>query len=138
MAREYLDKSGLSYFWSKIKALIDSRISNMYYKSGDSLPNTRFCGASFLTSSSTLISVTFPLGKYVTATGFNATLCQLCTRQNGKYTHGCTATNFVDWTVSDVEITNGVMRLDLTRTTTTNAVNNAPIGINMWLAGTFT
>ena len=108
------------------------------YKAGDTLTNFRFYTASYLTTASTAIAVTVPLAKYIKATGFTTSSAQLVTRQNEKYTHGSASNSYVDWTVTSVVIQEGVMKLWLTRSTTTNAINNSPIGIDMLLSGTFT
>lgn len=107
------------------------------YDSGDSLNFT--CSlASYLTSSSTEITVTVPLAKYITATGFTATSLQLCTRQNGQYTHGSSANTYATWTQSGATIYDGTLHLSMRNSDTTNAVNNAPIGILMKIQGSFT
>lgn len=107
------------------------------YQVGDKL-NMTISTASYLTTAGKEITVTLPLGKYINANGFTASSLTAVTRQNGQYTHGSAATTYATWTQVNAPIYGGTLHLTMTNSTTTNSVNNAPIGINLRITGTFT
>ena len=94
-------------------------------------------GAGFLTNSSKDIHITIPINKPIFATVVDTDTPVLITRQNSKYTHGSSASEYVDWTTNVAAITECGVYLELTRNTTTNSVNNAPIGVDIGITLTF-
>jgi len=108
-------------------------LDELFYKPGDSitLPTT-FRTAGFLTTSGTEVLFIVPLSKpmrgvsKVTATSVNGFVL----RQAGKYTHGSAASTFVKPTSYTAIRINGVcIAISAIFSTTTNAINNDPIGV---------
>lgn len=117
------------------KKLLHKILDSAFIKAGDSIAVV-WNGAGYLTSSSQQISVTIPFRQIIVASGVTVTNARLTTRQNGSYTHGSSGSANVEWTVTVASISASGVNLNLQRTTTTNAVNNEAIGIN--LSATFT
>lgn len=108
-------------------------LDDLYYKPGDSitLPST-FRTAGFLTTSSTEVLFIVPLSKplkgvtKVTATSVNGFVL----RQASKYTHDSAASTFVKPTSYTTWLVDGsCVLVSAIFSTTTNAVNNDPIGV---------
>lgn len=99
--------------------------------------NITWNGATYLTTSKTELSLSIPLRRPILANSVSCTSNSLITRQSGNYTHGSSATAGVAWTVENCEIREYGIHLSLSRTTTTNAVNNDSIGVNAALTFAF-
>lgn len=110
---------------------------NIAYVPGDSI-TLNWYGASYLTTGSTQIPMSIPLKRLILANDVTVTNVTMITRQNNAYTHGSAASTRVAWTVSSAGINHHTgLYLNVTRSTTTNAVNNAPIGIDLQCTVTF-
>lgn len=94
-------------------------------------------GATYLTSSKKKLSLSIPIRRPILANSVSCTSNSLVTRQSGNYTHGSSATAGVAWTVNDCKIREHGIHLSLSRSTTTNAVNNDSIGVNAVLTFAF-
>ena len=105
-------------------------------KAGNTV-NVTWNGASYLTSSKTEITLSIPLRRPILANSVSCTSNSLVTRQSGNYTHGSSATAGVAWTVEGCTIREFGINLSLSRTITTNAVNNDSIGVNAALTFAF-
>lgn len=105
-------------------------------KAGDTV-SLAWNGATYLTSSSKTISLSIPLRRPILAESVACTSNSVTTRQAGNYTHGSSGTAGVSWTVDSCEIREHGIHVSLTRTTTTNAVNNDTIGVNASLTFKF-
>lgn len=103
---------------------------------GDKINNTCWYGAGFLTSSGTQAYFTLPISKVITASSVTVTQLTMITRQAGRYTHGSSSSNLVEWEPIEATIVPGGVRIAAERSTTTDAVNNDVIGINahVWLS----
>lgn len=117
---------------------IQSALNAITYKAGDTISNLTIHTAAYLTSGSTMINITLPLNRVITASSFSVTSLEAVTRQNGQYTHGSSSSGYVTWTATSVGVTAGGIYITMERTSdTTNAINNAPIGLALRLSGTF-
>lgn len=66
MAKEYLDKTGLQYFWSKVKAYVDSSSSG---SGGASLSQVYPVGSIYMSVNSTSPATLFGIGTWERITG---------------------------------------------------------------------
>lgn len=99
---------------------------------GDSV-TINWMGATFVSNSKKELYINLPIRNPILANTATCTSAQVTTIQDGQYTHGSGSGKKVAWTVSETEITDMGIYLLITRSTVTNATNNAPIGVN----GTF-
>lgn len=96
---------------------------------GDTM-TTNFMGATLLSNSKKSIYLYLPVKDPILADSVECTSAKLTTVQDGSYTHGSASGSKVAWTVSSTEITETGIYILLTRSTVTNATNNAPIAFN--------
>lgn len=111
-----------------------------YYRKGDSV-DIRLQTSGYLTNSYKDVNFVIPLDKPVVGSSVAsvASINGFILRQNGKYTHGSTASTWVkpDIYVNGTTPTNKGLGIVARFNTTTNAVNNSPIGIDVSLRVTF-
>lgn len=116
-------------FWINIQSIKSFR---PYYKAGESFSVYMYT-AGFLSSSSTSVYFLVPLSKPVigspTITAKSQGDYGFILRQDGKYTHGSSSTTYVKPTSYTTYASELGVRVCAQFGTTTNAVNNAPIGI---------
>ena len=95
----------------------------------------------YLTNSYKDVNFVIPLDKPVVGSSVAsvASINGFILRQNGKYTHGSSASTWVkpDIYVNGTTPTNKGLGIVARFNTTTNAVNNSPIGIDVSLRVTF-
>lgn len=112
-----------------------------YYMAGDSVSLNYLYTAGFVTNSGTYVYFYIPLGKEVlsgvTATASTINGFQL--RQDGNYTHGSTASTWAKPAsyVAQMDTSMAGICCLARFTTTTNVVNNAPIGVRASIKITF-
>lgn len=110
-----------------------------YYQAGDSF-YVYIYTAGFVSSSSKNIYFLVPFSKPVignpTITAKSQSDYGFILRQDGKYTHGSSSSTYVKPSSYTVTVSNIGIRVYAVFSTTTNAVNNAPVGIT-W-GGTIT
>lgn len=104
----------------------------LHYAAGNSISNFRWDGAGYLTNGGASVCFTIPLDRValnsptVTLTSVNGFIL----RQEGNYTHGSAAETYVKPLSMTAAYVSGVgVRVVAVFGTTTNAVNNAPIGV---------
>lgn len=111
-----------------------------YYRKGDPI-DIRLQTSGYLTNSCKDVNFVIPLDKPVVGSSVAsvASINGFILRQNGKYTHGSTASTWVkpDIYVNGTTPTNKGLGIVARFNTTTNAVNNSPIGIDVSLRVTF-
>ena len=111
-----------------------------YYRKGDSV-DIRLQTSGYLTNSYKDVNFVIPLDKPVVGSSVAsvASINGFILRQNGKYTHGSSASTWVkpDIYVNGTTPTNKGLGIVARFNTTTNAVNNSPIGIDVSLRVTF-
>lgn len=111
-----------------------------YYRKGDSV-DIRLQTSGYLTNSYKDVNFVIPLDKPVVGSSVAsvASINGFILRQNGKYTHGSDASTWVkpDIYVNGTTPTNKGLGIVARFNTTTNAVNNSPIGIDVSLRVTF-
>lgn len=101
------------------------------YKSGDSF-YTVFAGGGYVTNSKTEVWFTVPLSKPHNASSAvitPATNGGLVIRQDGKYTHGSSASGFISPSSYTATLFENAVRIKATFEDTTNAVNNDACGV---------
>ena len=102
---------------------------DLCYTAGDSISGYIWKGASYVTNSKQVIDLTLPINKPILAENVTVSDVQMITRQGNAYTHGSSASSFVAWTVDNYSIEEAGILVAVSRTTTTNATNNSPIGV---------
>ena len=102
---------------------------DLCYTAGDSISGYIWKGASYVTNSKQVIDLTLPINKPILAENVTVSNVQMITRQGNAYTHGSSASSFVAWTVNNYSIEEAGILVAVSRTTTTNATNNSPIGV---------
>lgn len=110
---------------------------DLCYAPGDWIPYYYWHGSGYLTNSKTNIWVTLPVNKPILAENVTVANVYLITRQEVKYTHGSSADTNVSWTVESATLQPAGVQVCLSRSTTTNASNNSPIGIDLVCDMTF-
>lgn len=111
-----------------------------YYEKGDTIEMYWF-GAGYCSSSAKNIYFSVPLSRPVIGSPtVSITTGSFCLRQNGSYTHGTGASSFVGMSsyTAELEGNGDYIRITATMSATTNATNNASIGIQADLIIKFT
>lgn len=116
----------------KLLSKILSAIQASEYRKGDSVSLERFWTAGYVTSSKTVVGFCIPLAKPVAkdVTGCTVTGVKLTLRQNGAYTHGSSSSDGVTPSSVRAYIYGNIVNMSCTMSSTTNAVNNAAIGVS--------
>lgn len=109
-----------------------------YYSAGDSISLT-WNGAGFVTNSSANVCFSIPLSRPIV--GVSAVTVEsesgLMVRQNSNYTHGSSSSTYATPSSYSAEISNDMVNITATFSSTTNAVNESPCGITAGIKITF-
>lgn len=124
---------GDTYIYGKDIRLVPSGTDGNlrpYWKAGDSV-EVYITTAGFVSSSKQNIYFIVPLSKPIigSPTGSSASVDGFILRQDGNYTHGTSSSTYKKPSSYTTTVYEKYIRIVATFSTTTNAVNNAPIGI---------
>ena len=110
-----------------------------YYTAGDTISLDRLNTAGFVTSSKTKVYFSFNPGKplYGVSSISCSSIDGLTLRQDGAYTHGSSSSSLVKPSSYLASAVGNSIGICATFTKTTNAVNNAPIGVAASIKITF-
>ena len=110
-----------------------------YYTAGDTISLDRMNTAGFVTSSKTKVYFSFNPGKplYGVSSISCSSIDGLALRQDGAYTHGSSSSSLVKPSSYLASAVGNSIGICATFTNTTNAVNNAPIGVAASIKITF-
>ena len=110
-----------------------------YYTAGDTISLDRLNTAGFVTSSKTKVYFSFNLGKplYGVSSISCSSIDGLSLRQNNAYTHGSSSSSLVKPSSYLASTVGNSIGICATFTNTTNAINNAPIGVAASIKITF-
>lgn len=110
-----------------------------YYTAGDTISLDRLNTAGFVTSSKTKVYFSFNPGKplYGVSSISCSSIDGLALRQDGAYTHGSSSSSLVKPSSYLASAVGNSIGICATFTNTTNAVNNAPIGVAASIKITF-
>lgn len=102
-----------------------------YFAKGDSFSFSGFVGSGFVTSSKTKVYFMYPLTRPLIGSPTITASGSFILRQDGSYTHGSSSSTYVTPTSIEAALISGCgIRVVATFSNTTNAVNNAAVGVS--------